>query len=257
MELKCIAIQYQCLLRRFVGAIVRKQVFVQIYAYFLYCHFLLNVGVAIWLLYMIIHFSRTAAVKACQDAIQNAQAKQQCTGLLKIGLDVYFIVAGIVLFTEFCRSFGGFISELNQCSLFTDGAIIIARYVNQIQREKRTIRASRIPRSESGYKLMPIPRSPRYASLKSDNLDGRELLHSPLPNSQPFSEGAAMREFDPYEDVEGPDYRTTHSYQYDGIPLHAADMEGGLVGPASGASGIANEKDQGVDAVERDGRQRA
>jgi len=214
----------------FVGAIVRKQVFVQIYAYFLYFHFLLNVGVAAWLLYMIVHFSSTAAVKACQDALQNAQTKQQCTGLLKIGLHVYFIVAAIVLVTELY------------------GTIIIARYVNQIQREKRSIRASRIHSSESGYKLIPVPRSPAYASAKSDNLDSRGLLHSPLPHSQASSEGTShLREFDPYEDLEGPDYRTTHSYPYDGIPLHAADVEGESVGSAIGG---------GVPAREMDARER-
>jgi hypothetical protein len=102
-----------------VGAVVRKQLFVQIYAYFIYVHFVLNLGVAIYLLYMIVHVSSTDQVKACQLAIQNTAAQAQCTGLLKVlgsfillshaqterlkvGLGVYSAVAATVLLTEMC-----------------------------------------------------------------------------------------------------------------------------------------------------------
>ncbi|KAG5648499.1 hypothetical protein DXG03_003110 [Asterophora parasitica] len=77
---------------RFVGTIVRKQVFVQIYAWFIYVHLLLSIGVTGYLLYMVTHFSKNATAKACQETIQNQQAKEQCTGLLDVARSVYFVV---------------------------------------------------------------------------------------------------------------------------------------------------------------------
>lgn len=69
---------------RFVGAVVRKQLFVQIYAYFIYVHFVLNLGVASYLLYTLVHVSTIDQNKACQLAIQDTTAQGQCTGLLKV-----------------------------------------------------------------------------------------------------------------------------------------------------------------------------
>ncbi|KAJ7462381.1 hypothetical protein B0H11DRAFT_2055469 [Mycena galericulata] len=182
----------------FVGAVVRKQVFVQIYAYFIYVHFILNLGVAIYLLYFLVHVSTTDQVKACQDAIQNTTAQSQCTGLLKVGLGIYGAVASIVLLTEMY------------------GAIIVARYVNQVQREKRNIRASRM--SQSAFK-MGTPGG-RYSTIKGDD-DGiplRAAGHSML----------ASQEFDPYDEVAGPDYHAPSSYSaYDGMPT-PADLEHGM-----------------------------
>jgi len=184
----------------FVGAVVRKQLFVQIYAYFIYFHFLLNLGVAAYLLWFLVHVSTTDQVKACQLAIQNTTAQQQCTGLLKIGLGVYGGVAGVVLLTELY------------------GAIIVARYVNQVQREKRNIRASRM--SQGAFKMGPP--GGRYSTIKGDD------DHDNIPlRAASFAPPHGQDEFDPYEEVAGPDYRGSSYSAYDGMPP-SADLEHGM-----------------------------
>ncbi|KAJ7096247.1 hypothetical protein C8R44DRAFT_812529 [Mycena epipterygia] len=181
----------------FVGAVVRKQLFVQIYAYFIYVHFIINLGVAIYLLYMIVHVSTTDQVKACQLAIQNTTAQAQCTGLLKIGLGVYGAVAAIVLLAEMY------------------GAIIVTRYVNQVQREKRNVRASRM--SQGAFK-MGSTAGGRYSTIKGDDHDGIPLRTAGLSTPR------VGEEFDPYEEVAGPDYRASSFSSYDGMP---SDLEHG------------------------------
>ncbi|KAF7315608.1 DUF1746 domain-containing protein [Mycena indigotica] len=166
----------------FVGAVVRKQLFVQIYAYFIYVHFVLNLGVAAFLLYTLVHVSTTDQNKACQLAIQNADAQNQCTNLFRVGLGVYGAVAAGVLLAEMY------------------GAIIVARYVNQIQREKRNTRASRISR-------MSARASARYSSIKDASEHDSIPLHA---TNTPHAE-----DFDPYDDnVEGPDFRRTSLSTY-------------------------------------------
>jgi len=91
---------YAC---RFLGAIARKQLFVQIYAYFTYIHFFVNVVVAAYLLYVVTHFSDNALEHACQGTVQNPQGQEQCGGLLKFARGVYVAVAGIVLLIEMCE----------------------------------------------------------------------------------------------------------------------------------------------------------
>ncbi|KAG7440021.1 uncharacterized protein BT62DRAFT_938446 [Guyanagaster necrorhizus] len=159
----------------FVGAIVRKQLFVQIYAYFIYVHFFINVGVAAYLLWLITHFSENAATKACQDTIKNTDAQQQCIGILQIARGVYFVIAALVLLIEMY------------------GAIIVARYLNQIQREKRTMRASRM---SMGYTMFPVPHS-EYVSLT----DTRRMSQFSALSPEPYKsarEFNAYEEFDPY-----------------------------------------------------------
>ncbi|KAK0460996.1 uncharacterized protein EV420DRAFT_1529601 [Desarmillaria tabescens] len=158
----------------FVGAIVRKQLFVRIYAYFIYVHFFINVGVAAYLLWLITHFSENAATKACQDTIKNTGTQEQCIGILQIASGVYFVIAALILLVEMY------------------GAIIVARYLNQIQREKRTARASR---ASMGYKIFPAPRS-EYVSLADTS--GRTSRLSAL-SPEPYT---STREFNPYEEFD-------------------------------------------------------
>ena len=87
-----------------MGAIVRKQLFVRIYAYFIYVHFFINVAVAAYLLWLITHFTESAATKACEDTIKNTGTQQQCIGILQIARGVYFVVAALVLLIEMCSS---------------------------------------------------------------------------------------------------------------------------------------------------------
>ncbi|TFK54418.1 hypothetical protein OE88DRAFT_1655070 [Heliocybe sulcata] len=125
------------------GAIARKQLFIAMYTYFLYAHFLLNVGVAGYLLWMITHSEQSDVVKACQEAITNQQAQSQCTGLLEITKTIFLVVGFIVLFTELY------------------GALIATRYLLQLKGEKRTVRNSRLMARQS--------RLSGYASLGSSD----------------------------------------------------------------------------------------
>ncbi|CAK5281570.1 unnamed protein product [Mycena citricolor] len=174
----------------FVGAVVRKQLFVQIYAYFTYFHVLVNFGVAAFLLYTIVHGSHSDVVAACQTALLSSGTQAQCTGIFRVGIDIYAVVAGVVLSFELY------------------GALIVTRYLNQIKREKRDVRASRV--RQSGFKMGS---GARYATIKDDDYD-----HIPLQSGRPPSFHAAARDdFDPYQEVQGPDYRHT---AYDGMPGH-------------------------------------
>lgn len=173
----------------FVGAIVRKQLFVQIYAYFIYVHFLLNIGVAGYLLYLVTHFSSSAAVKACQETIQNQQAKNQCTGLLKVARGVYFVVAAIVLSVE----------------LYV--ALVVTRYLNQVKNEKRSARASRM-HNEEAFALGSKGRG-RYSALPGGEDRGIAPLAFPVNSEQ---------EFDPYDGIRGPIQEVQRSSAYDGLP---------------------------------------
>ncbi|KAG6849565.1 hypothetical protein H0H93_007346, partial [Arthromyces matolae] len=126
----------------FVGAIVRKQLFLRIYAYFLYVHFVLNIGVAAYLLYVVAHFSANATAKACQSTIENEQAKSQCTGLLKVATGVYVTVTTLVLLIE----------------LYV--ALVVTRYLNQIRNEKQDAHLY----NEEAFELMPKTKA-RYEFL--------------------------------------------------------------------------------------------
>ncbi|TFK75378.1 hypothetical protein BDN72DRAFT_874593 [Pluteus cervinus] len=149
----------------FVGAIVRKQTFVQAYAYFTYVHFVLNLAVAAYFLWVITHFSQVAVVNACQDAIETQGGQEQCTGLFKVAKGLYLGISTAVILIEMY------------------GVIIVARYVNQIQSEKRMARQSRTRKAKA--------RGPSHPSL--DGVE-RGLLHSAYPS-------AAYEEFDPYADL--------------------------------------------------------
>ncbi|KAK0486081.1 hypothetical protein IW261DRAFT_1559507 [Armillaria novae-zelandiae] len=167
----------------FVGAIVRKQLFVRIYAYFIYVHFFINVAVAAYLLWLITHFTESTATKACEDTIKNTDTQQQCIGILQIARGVYFVVAALVLLIEMY------------------GAIIVARYLNQIQREKRTARNSRM---SMGYKMAPSPHSEYISLVDTSRRTSQFSISSPEPYTSP-------REFNPYEEFTDPYRNQSHA----------------------------------------------
>ncbi|EAU91782.1 hypothetical protein CC1G_04550 [Coprinopsis cinerea okayama7 len=109
----------------FVGAIVRKQSFLQIYAYILYGHFLANLGAAAYLFFSIVSFQKNVNEAACENTIQDPTSKDQCKGLLRITATVYIVIASVVLFIELY------------------GAIIATRYLNLVKREKQLNREFR------------------------------------------------------------------------------------------------------------------
>jgi len=142
-----------------IGTCARKQSFVVVYASFLYFHFLLNFGVAVYFLGMITHAANADIVKFCQDGLQDAQSKSQCTGLLRISKGVFWVVTLAILAIElYC-------------------AIIVTRYVNQLRFEKQDVRSSRIMKRKSAY----------------------DAFHQRFTSGASDKEGLLQDEFNPYE----------------------------------------------------------
>ncbi|KAJ3856229.1 hypothetical protein EV368DRAFT_32868 [Lentinula lateritia] len=190
----------------FIGAIVRKQVFILIYTYFIYVHFVVNVAVAGFFLYVVLHFSSTAITKACDDTVKNAGAQAQCTGIFSDFKTIYIVVALLVLFIELY------------------GALIVTRYVHQIKTEKSTARTSRMVlldragRSSGGRSpMMPSFDRGRYSALSEDQGDDISLI----PKNLVHNTTPSTAEFNPYEDAEHPRFP---SYQA-GPSSHTAHDE--------------------------------
>ncbi|KAJ7217998.1 hypothetical protein GGX14DRAFT_599074 [Mycena pura] len=231
----------------FVGVIVRKQLFVQIYAYFIYVHLVVNFAVAAYLLYMLVHVSTTDQIDACQKAIKNTGAQDQCTGLFKIALGVYAVVASVVLMTELY------------------GAIVVARYVNQIQREKRNVRASRIGSSRSSSRKGTQKRYFKINDPVDPHHDG-----IPLRSASPHASEMYDRMYDPYEEAVNPksselghsraSTEVIHDPHHDGIPLRSARPHVGemyydpyedAVNPVSSESGHSRASTEVIHAESR------
>lgn len=87
---------------RLVGAIVRKLVFIRIYAIITYVHFCLNLGIAIWFLVVVFKESSAANKVLCDDS---GGAEQQCMQLIGFGKNAFLVVAALVLIFEICKSF--------------------------------------------------------------------------------------------------------------------------------------------------------
>ncbi|KAH8996543.1 hypothetical protein EDB86DRAFT_2919219 [Lactarius hatsudake] len=114
-----------------IGVIVRKQTFVTAYAIGLYVHFLLNLGVAGYLLSVVLHATSKDTVALCQHAINNTQAQDQCSSLFNTIRGTYAALASIILVVELY------------------GAIVATRYVYQVRGEKREARMPRHMRGQS------------------------------------------------------------------------------------------------------------
>lgn len=87
-----------------MGAIVRKQLFIVIYCYFLYVHFLINLGVGSFLMWKINHTTSIDISVACQKAITNPDAQKQCKGFLHTTSGVLDGAIAFVLIIELCES---------------------------------------------------------------------------------------------------------------------------------------------------------
>ena len=90
-------------MRSLIGAIVRKLKFVAAYTLGLYVHFVINLIVAAYLLYVILHATREDTVALCQNVLKNAQAKDQCDTLFGTIRAVYAAIASSVLLVELCE----------------------------------------------------------------------------------------------------------------------------------------------------------
>ncbi|KAH9985981.1 hypothetical protein BJV74DRAFT_546556 [Russula compacta] len=137
-----------------IGAIVRKLTFVTPYAIGLYIHFLVNFSVAMYLLFAILHSTRTDTVVLCQHVLSNAQSQGQCDSIFGAIRGVYAVLASLILVVElYC-------------------AIVATRYVYQLRREKRHARMPRHKRAESGSRPL-LPGFVRYKEAS-----GTMLYHS-------------------------------------------------------------------------------
>ncbi|RXW25601.1 hypothetical protein EST38_g271 [Candolleomyces aberdarensis] len=168
----------------FVGSIVHKQSFIQAYAYILYGHFFLNIGAAAYLGYVVIHFQGTATRVACDETITDDDAQAECRGLLRITATVFIVIAAIVLLAELY------------------GAIIVTRWLNFVQRDKREKRMLRESKraTDSAFSLRPLNRS-FYG-------DSRATSSVYLPLNQ------RDEEFDPYAEVNKSDVRRSVQSQH-------------------------------------------
>jgi hypothetical protein len=121
-----------------VGAIVRKLSFVTAYAVGLYIHFLINLSVASYLLFVILHSTNADTVTLCQNVLTNQQAKAQCDSLFDSIRGLYAGLASFILVVELY------------------GSIVATRYVYQLRGEKREARMPKHvrPSSDAG-RLMP------------------------------------------------------------------------------------------------------
>ncbi|KAJ2931484.1 hypothetical protein H1R20_g5627, partial [Candolleomyces eurysporus] len=155
----------------FVGSIVQKQSFIQTYAYILYGHFFLNIGAAAYLGYVVIDFQRNATRVGCDETIIDDEAQNDCRGLLRITATVYIVIAAIVLLAELY------------------GAIIVTRWLNYVQRDKREKRMLRESKraTDSAFSLRPLNRS------FYDDSRATSSVYLPL--------GQRDEEFDPYAEV--------------------------------------------------------
>ncbi len=118
---------------------MRKQLFVTAYCYFLYVHFLINLGVGSFLMWKINHTTSVDKVAACQKAITNPGTRTQCDGLLNITRGVLIGFIALVLSIELCKpSYCKLpMIQLRYLPRILDGALIATRYMRQLRGEKR------------------------------------------------------------------------------------------------------------------------
>ncbi|KAI0314091.1 hypothetical protein OF83DRAFT_1248303 [Amylostereum chailletii] len=138
----------------FIGSVVRKQSFVTAYCVGLYIHFFLNLGVAGYFIYELVHTAREDAETACKNTITDPGAQDQCVGLLHIATGIFIGVASAILALEIY------------------GAIVATRYVFRVREQKRL---SRLPLHErpgsAGMKLVP-------GFVRYTEADGQEVYDS-------------------------------------------------------------------------------
>ncbi|KAF8906480.1 hypothetical protein CPB84DRAFT_1704679 [Gymnopilus junonius] len=165
-----------------VGAIVRKQSLVRIYSYILYIHFTINLGVAAYLAYEVIHATTSFENLACETAIKDPQAQGQCEGFLGFARWVYLVIAITVLIVELY------------------GAIIVTRYLNQLKRGKATTWATRLD-TEHAFQLK-VQNGHQYTRLEEPGGDSEGRLPGYLPPLGARDLEPSDFEFNPYTESE-------------------------------------------------------
>jgi len=138
-----------------IGAIVRKQSFVTAYVIGLYVHFLINLGAAGYLLFVILNGTREDNDVLCQQALSSHTGAQgQCSTLFNTIRDVFVALVSVILIIELY------------------GAIVATRYVYQVRGEKRNARMPKDIRGQSGGGERLIP-----GFVRQDEASGTEAYY--------------------------------------------------------------------------------
>ncbi|KIJ18773.1 hypothetical protein PAXINDRAFT_129187 [Paxillus involutus ATCC 200175] len=180
----------------FIGVVARKQLFVMIYTYFLYVHFVLNLIVGIYFLVTVRMSNRQQLVDYCAQIFVNTSTESDCTRLMNVSTYVFIAIVAFLLLLELY------------------GALIASRYVYRLRMQKRDIRSRRL-----GYfhaLSVPEPPTAMHTRQESDNI---ELLHSRESN------GSTFTYTDPYDlDDAVLDIRPQPSTSYTPLSTHDRDL---------------------------------
>ncbi|KAF8444528.1 hypothetical protein L210DRAFT_3530161 [Boletus edulis BED1] len=139
----------------FIGVVARKQLFVTIYTYFLYVHFVLNLIVGIYFLVTVRASNREQLVDYCAEVFVNTSTESSCPGLTRVSTYVFMAIVAALLLFEFY------------------GVLIATRYVYRLRKQKRDDRSRRLGYFHALSK--PETSSIRHTRQASDDI---ELLNS-------------------------------------------------------------------------------
>ncbi|KAG8213866.1 hypothetical protein J3R82DRAFT_10610 [Butyriboletus roseoflavus] len=176
----------------FIGVVARKQLFVMIYTYFLYVHFVINLIIGIYFLVTLRASNRQQLVDYCAEMFVNTSMESSCTDLMSVSTYVFIAIVVALLLLELY------------------GALIATRYVYRLRMQKRDNRSRRL-----GYfHALSTPETPstRHARQASDNI---ELLHSRESTGDPQDFEDAIL------DIRAQDYVSVPTYEGDLPPIPA------------------------------------
>ena len=100
------------LLRSFIGVVARKQLFVMIYAYFLYVHFVINLIVGIYFLVTVRQSNRQQLVNYCSEVFVDTSVESSCARLMNVSTYVFIAIVAALLLLELCESSPSRLSRL-------------------------------------------------------------------------------------------------------------------------------------------------
>jgi hypothetical protein len=111
--------------------------FVTIFAYFLYFHFSINLGVGIYVLWVVNHTADVDISVACHKAIKDPGAQNDCAKLLNSFRGVADGLIAFILVIELCMLKISYLYPCRSLLWFTDGMLIVTRYMRQLKKDKK------------------------------------------------------------------------------------------------------------------------
>lgn len=82
---------------------MRKLTLATTYAVGLYIHFVINLIVATYLFFVILHATHTDTVALCQNVLKNQQSKDECDTIFDSIRGLFAGIASLVLVVELCE----------------------------------------------------------------------------------------------------------------------------------------------------------